>query len=83
MRVQVAAAFAIVYLVYGSNYLGIRIAIETLPPFFMAGTRFLIAGVILYAFARTRVSSRPTLLHWRTAAIVGGLMLFGGNGCVV
>jgi len=56
----VIAAFAAVYLIWGSTYLAIRFAIETLPPFLMAGVRFLIAGGLLYGFARARGVPRPT-----------------------
>jgi len=80
---KVAAAFAAVYLIWGSTYLAIRIVIETFPPFFMAGTRFMIAGAILYLIMRLRGAQRPTLNHWGKAAIVGGLMLMGGHGAVV
>jgi drug/metabolite transporter (DMT)-like permease len=81
-RALVFAAFASIYLIWGSTYLGIRFAIETLPPFIMAGGRFLIAGVLLYVFARSRGATRPTRAHWRGAAIVGTLLLMGGNGAV-
>ena len=83
LRFQVAAAFAAVYIIWGSTYLAIRFVIETLPSFFMAGTRFLTAGVILYAWMRLRGSSRPARLHWRSALVVGGLMLLCGHGGVV
>jgi drug/metabolite transporter (DMT)-like permease len=83
MRYRVAAAFAAVYTIWGSTYLAIRFVIETIPPFFMAGTRFILAGLIMYTWARIRGSSRPTLLNWRSAAIVGGLMLLCGNGGVI
>lgn len=76
----VAAAFATVYLVWGSTYLAIRFAIETLPPFTMAGTRFLAAGAILYAIVRLRGAPAPSRVHWRTASIVGTLLLVGGIG---
>jgi len=79
----VAAAFAAVYIIWGSTYLAIRYAVETLPPFLMAGTRFLIAGAVLYAWQRFRGVDRPKRVHWRSAAIVGGLLLLGGNGGVV
>ncbi|MEM0963981.1 MAG: EamA family transporter [Bacteroidota bacterium] len=78
--VAVLAAFAIVYLVWGSTYLGIRFAIETLPPFTMAGSRFAIAGVLLYVILRVRGASPPAPVHWRTAIIVGTLLLVGGIG---
>ncbi|MEO0559697.1 MAG: EamA family transporter [Bacteroidota bacterium] len=77
----VLLAFAALYLIWGSTYLGIRFAIETLPPFTMAGIRFLIAGVILYAWMRPR-NPAPTWPHWRTATIVGAFLLLGGNGGV-
>lgn len=81
-RLHILAAFAAVYLIWGSTYLAIRYAIDTMPPFFMAGVRFLIAGGLLYAWARLRGAPNPTLTHWRAAAVIGGLLLFGGNGGV-
>jgi len=80
---KVVAAFAAVYVIWGSTYLAILYAIETLPPFLMAGVRFLIAGAVLYAWAWLRGARRPTRLHWKSALIVGGLLLLGGNGGVV
>jgi drug/metabolite transporter (DMT)-like permease len=77
------AAMLAVYIVWGSTYLAIRFAIETLPPFLMASTRFLIAGAILYAFRRLRGDAAPQRVEWRSAAIVGVLLLVGGNGGVV
>lgn len=77
------AAFAAVYLIWGSTYLAIRFVVETLPPFFMAGTRFVIAGVFLYALMRWRGASKPTLPQWSSVAVIGGLMLMGGHGAVV
>ncbi len=82
-RWRVIVAFAAVYLIWGATYLFIRFAIETLPPFLMAGTRFLIAGGVLYGVAWLGGARRPTRAQWGAAAIVGGLMLLGGNGGVV
>jgi len=76
-------AFAIVYVVWGSTYLAIRVAVETMPPFLMAGTRFLVAGGVLFAWLRLRGAPMPSRLHWRNSAIVGVLLLLGGNGLVV
>ncbi len=77
------AAMISVYIVWGSTYLAIRFAIQTIPPFLMAGLRFLLAGGLLYAWRRLQGDPRPTRLEWRSAAIVGGFLLVGGNGGVV
>lgn len=82
-RVKIVAAFAAVYIIWGSTYLAIRIAIETLPPFLMAGVRFLIAGMLLYGWSIGRAESSPTRAQWRAAAVIGALLLLGGNGAVV
>jgi drug/metabolite transporter (DMT)-like permease len=81
-RLRLAAAFLAVYLIWGSTYLAIRFAIETLPPFFMAGARNIVAGTLLFAWAWRRGAQRPRWIHWREVAIVGGLMLLCGNGGV-
>jgi drug/metabolite transporter (DMT)-like permease len=80
---KIVAAFAAVYLIWGSTYLAIRFAIETIPPHLMAAARFLVAGAILYAWARIRGAPRLTFANWRAAAVVGGFLLLGGNGAVV
>jgi drug/metabolite transporter (DMT)-like permease len=78
------AAFAAIYFFWGSTYLAIKYAIETLPPFLMAGARFLTAGSILYVWARlSKDYEKPSFAHWRTSFIVGTLLLMGGNGGVV
>ena len=78
------AAFAAVYTIWGSTYLAIKYAIETMPTFLMAGVRFTIAGAILFFIARlTKGYERPKLVHWRTSLIVGTLLLAIGNGGVV
>jgi drug/metabolite transporter (DMT)-like permease len=78
------AAFAAVYIFWGSTYLAIKYTIETLPPFLMAGTRFAFAGGILYLIARlSKDYERPTRQHWKTSFIVGTFLLLGGNGAVV
>lgn len=75
--------FSAIYLLWGSTYLAIRFAIETLPPFLMAGTRFLVAGVALFIWARSRGVGLPDRTQVRDAAIVGVLLLLLGNGGVV
>lgn len=82
-RAQIVAAFASIYTVWGSTYLAIRYAVETIPPFIMGGARFLVSGALLVVWARYRGAARPTLIHWRNATIAGGLLLLGGNGAVV
>jgi len=79
----IVAAYLAVYLIYGSTYLGIRYAIETMPPLMMGGARFLIAGSVLYGFLRARGIPAPEGSHWRNAAIVGALLLGVGNGGVI
>ena len=76
-------ALIAVYLVWGSTYLAIRFAVETIPPFMMASARFLSAGVILYLWRRASGDPVPSKIEWRSAAIVGMFLLLGGNGGVV
>lgn len=82
-RGKVAAAFAIVYVIWGSTYLAILFAIETLPPLLMAAARFLLAGGILFAWALSRGIPLPTRRQWAGCAVAGLLMLMLGNGAVV
>ena len=82
-RGQIAAAFASIYIIWGSTYLAIMYAVETLPPFIMAGARFLVSGALLYAWSRYSGAAKPTRIHWRNAVIAGGFLLLGGNGAVV
>ena len=82
-RTRILLAFAALYIVWGSTYLAIRFAIETIPPFLMAGARFVLSGVVLYLVSLARGSGRASATHWRSAAIVGVLLLLGGNGAVV
>lgn len=82
-RARLLSAFAVVYVVWGSTYLAIRFAIETMPPFAMAGMRFVLAGAVLLAWAMARGAGWPGWTQWRWAAGVGALLLLGGNGAVV
>jgi drug/metabolite transporter (DMT)-like permease len=82
--VKIVLAFAAVYTLWGSTYLAIRLAIETLPPFLMTGTRFTLAGLILFVWAVLKGERFiPPLDLWRRALVIGGLLLLGGNGGVV
>jgi drug/metabolite transporter (DMT)-like permease len=82
-RARVILAFAAIYVIWGSTYLAIRIGIESLPPLIMGGVRHLSAGLILYAALKLRGMPTPPRVHWRSAAIVGALLLMGGNGGVI
>jgi drug/metabolite transporter (DMT)-like permease len=77
-------ALAIVYVVWGSTYLGIELAVRTMPPFLMASMRFLIAGPLLYVWATRRGdrSDRPTARHWLSAFLIAAPMLAIGNAAV-
>jgi drug/metabolite transporter (DMT)-like permease len=75
----------ILYVVWGSTYLGIAIAVDTIPPFLMAATRFLIAGLVLLGWSVAREGRglvRPSASEWRDSAIVAALLLGGGMGMV-
>ncbi|MBI3748831.1 MAG: EamA family transporter, partial [Chloroflexi bacterium] len=84
-RSPIWVGLLILYVVWGSTYLGIAIAIDTIPPFLMAATRFLIAGTVLVAWSLAREGraiARPTAREWRDSTIVGALLLGGGMGMV-
>ena len=92
-RTIVIVAFAALYVIWGSTYLGIRFAIETIPPFLMAGARFVLAGVIMYAIAWSQGSllrrsgcegriTKSSWANWRTSLIIGACLLLAGNGGV-
>lgn len=79
---MIVLAFAAVYVIWGSTYLAIRWCVESMPPLLMAGTRFLLAGIILLLLARRFDKTPITRAQWAAAAIVGVLLLVGGNGLV-
>jgi drug/metabolite transporter (DMT)-like permease len=83
-RAQIVIAFAAVYVIWGSTYLTIHIAIETIPALLMSGARFILAGLLLLAFSHRPGAPRErlTLIHWRSALIIGGCLLLFGNGGV-
>lgn len=85
-RAQVWLALGIVYVVWGSTYLAIRVVVETMPPLLMAGARFFLAGAIVYAAVRIRrgpAAVRITRAELAGAALVGSLLVTGGNGLVM
>jgi drug/metabolite transporter (DMT)-like permease len=81
MPTMVIVAFGLVYVVWGSTYLAMRIGVESFPPLMLAGARHMIAGLILYPLMRHQSSERPTAQQWRTAFITGVLLLVA-NGAV-
>ena len=81
-RFAIIAAFAALYIIWGSTYLGIRFAIETIPPLLMAGARFIFAGAIMYGIALAQGASRSSFAEWRMAFVVGACLIFCGNGGV-
>ena len=82
-RAALVLGFAAVYLIWGSTYLAIRVAVETMPPFLMAAARFLISGGLLFTVLKLRGAPWPTAAQWRANAIIGTFLLMGGNGLVV
>jgi drug/metabolite transporter (DMT)-like permease len=82
MRWKIAIAFLAVYVFWGMTYLAMRVAVEDIPPYLMAGSRFVLAGALLYAWARRRGDRPPTRKQWRAAVVVGAFLLLGGNASV-
>ncbi len=81
-RAAVVLALATIYLVWGSTYLAIRVAVESMPPFLMAGARFLLAGAALYGFLWWRGGTASNARQWLDNTVIGTLLLLGGNGAV-
>ena len=81
-RAMLLLAYATLYVVWGSTYLAIRIAVQSWTPLMLAAVRFLIAGGGLYAVLRARGAPAPTARQWGATAIVGVMLLAGGNGTV-
>ena len=81
-KAALIAGLVTIYLLWGSTYLGIKVAVETLPPFLMAGARFLVAGVVLAAWIALTRGFQATRRQWLDNAIIGALLLLGGNGMV-
>jgi drug/metabolite transporter (DMT)-like permease len=79
----VAGAMLIIYTIWGSTYLAIRFAVETLPPFLFAAVRFALAGGALYVWRRASGDRFRSPIEWRSAAVVGLFLLVGGNGSLV
>ena len=76
----IVAAFAAIYLIWGSTYLAIKLSVATLPAFLMTGTRAALVGVILYAGGRWRGGGAPTAAQWVIGAVIGAFLFLGGHG---
>jgi drug/metabolite transporter (DMT)-like permease len=74
------ACLAATWIIWGSTYLAIKFALESFPPFYQMGSRFLVAGVLLMVFLMARGRALPTLVEWRNAAVIGTLLLVSGMG---
>ena len=81
-KAAIITGFATIYLLWGSTYLGIKIAVETLPPFLMASARFFVAGIIVTAWVVCTGRFKATRRQWIDNSLIGGLLLLGGNGVV-
>ncbi len=81
-RIEIIAAFAALYVIWGSTYLAIFFAIQSIPPFLMAGARFFLAGLIMLVIARLQGPLKWTWPDWKTSLVVGACLLLGGNGGV-
>ncbi|MEJ5225531.1 MAG: EamA family transporter [Anaerolineales bacterium] len=82
MKTKIWIALLAVHIIWGSTYLGIRFAIETIPPFLQAGVRFFVSGLILLVWRWQAGDARPTRRQWISAGVVGTLLLVGGNGLI-
>lgn len=82
MKSKIWVALLLLYIVWGSTYLGIKVAIETIPPFLHGAVRFLVSGVILLVWQKAAGQAMPTRKQWVSAGIIGTLLLAGGNGLV-
>ncbi len=82
LKIKIFISFAAIYVIWGTTYLAIRFAIETIHPMFMMGCRFLLAGTVLFVWARFRGQAVPRLKQWKTAAAVGALLFLGGYGAL-
>jgi drug/metabolite transporter (DMT)-like permease len=82
-RFKLLLAFFLIYFIWGSTYLAIRFAIETMPPFLMAGVRFFVAGLLMFGFMRMRGVANPDGWQWLHLSVIGTFLFLGGNGFVV
>jgi len=82
-QVPLIVALLIVYIVWGTTYHALNVAMQTMPPLFMNGARFVLAGIVMLGLARWQGQGWPTAVQWRHATMIGALMVFGAMGLVV
>lgn len=82
LKIRLWIPLVSIYLIWGSTYLAIRFAVETIPPFLMAATRFLIPGILLFVWRIVAGDPKPVFKEWKSTTIIGILLLVGGNGGV-
>ena len=80
MKTRIWLALITIYLAWGSTYLAIHFAVQSITPFFMTGVRFMVAGLILYLWRRLAGDLAPTYTQWRSGVLIGSLLLVGGIG---
>ncbi|MDG2013706.1 MAG: EamA family transporter [Pirellulaceae bacterium] len=80
---KIVAAFAAIYLIWGTTYLAMAIAVQTIPPFMISGARFVFAGLLLLGFLIPRGVPLPRWRQWKWAAVIGTCLMVGGNGLVM
>ncbi|HEY3992233.1 MAG TPA: drug/metabolite exporter YedA [Ktedonobacteraceae bacterium] len=81
-RLAIVVSLVALYFLWGTTYLCMRIALQSFPPFLLAGIRFFIAGMLMFGFLRARGAPLPTRKEWLGAILIGALLLIGGNGGV-
>ena len=79
---KILLAFSVIYFVWGSTFLAIRVGVQEVPPFLLAALRFLIAGIVLYAWMRLKGTPSPTLRQWAGASLMGALIFLTDYGCL-
>lgn len=81
-RLAIIISMIVLYILWGGTYLGMRIALQSFPPFLLAGIRFFIAGALMFVILRSRGAAMPTRKEWLGSILIGILLLIGGNGGV-
>jgi drug/metabolite transporter (DMT)-like permease len=81
-RISIVFAFLAIYIIWGSTYLAIKYAVITIPPLLMSGVRYLVAGIVVYLFAKANGAPKASWKQWKNTVIIGGFLFLIGNGAV-